>query len=918
MTRYERVQQILDEAVGGPTAPVGFHGAFWRNTTRDNFVVKKVLGLPLITLGMGAESNLIKALKGQTPFGADTGNPDADFNRMPSGREPVPDADIAFIQKWIDDGCPEDPFPAVGPLTWRKTNAPIASSRTDDIWFVNEKVGWAVNSDGNIIHTQDGGDTWNVQWTGPGVYLRCIGFANDQVGWVGTLSPGRRLLRTVDGGGSWTRVGNLPANAPVAVCGMSVVNESVVFASGTNRPADFPRVIKTTDGGANWTAIDMSAHASVLIDCYFTDASHGWVVGGKANEPTPTTRDKLKPVVLETTDGGATWVNRLAGQEGAFPLGEWGWKIQFLNASVGFVSLENFSAAAILKTTDGGRTWTRIKVNDPQMNVNLEGVGFIDERTGWVGGWGPGGFGQGGDPLGLSSATTDGGATWVNANEIGLRINRFRFFGSPVTAGYASGFTVYKYSSAPIPPAAMGVLAAPASRPLLPRAEISSDTLPIAIPLEVPVGAKRLTLRVWDWFGVDCGTILDEVLPHAGSRTFEWDGTDEHGNAVGKGDFIVRMTTDNHTASTTVSYRTPPARPAKPAALRAAAAARNPRFPAFAAPLPPRLRTVAALMREQQHDLEWLKNALQIAVQLEWATLPPYLTARWTIKDPDHYAAESVFEIRGEEMSHLGIACNLLVAIGGTPLFADPAVVPVYPGPLPGGVRPGLVVSLRKLSPEQAKVFMDIEYPTDGPIAMAMDANYNTIGDFYQAIRQAFVALNPPLTTNRQLSRSGSVRFSVLDTLAKVTDSIDLLLKQGEGSRTTPEESDGDLAHYYRFGELFHGRKLKQDLADGKWKFNGEELPALETWNMADIPVGGYQRADVPDGATWDRIVRFDAAYSTMLRKLQAAWTNGSLPDLRSAILSMSEMSDIAAELIQTPRPDGQGNYGPCFRFVSQ
>jgi hypothetical protein len=44
-------------------------------------------------------------------------------------------------------------------------------------------------------------------------------------------------------------VTNLPANAPVRICGISVVNVRVVFASGTNIPTDEPRVMKTTDGG---------------------------------------------------------------------------------------------------------------------------------------------------------------------------------------------------------------------------------------------------------------------------------------------------------------------------------------------------------------------------------------------------------------------------------------------------------------------------------------------------------------------------------------------------------------------------------------------------------------------------------------------------------------------------------------------
>lgn len=525
--------------------------------TRNDFVARKIFGLPLITVGDGAGSNIVKALKGQSPFGADLENPppDASFDRMPSGRAPVSDADIAFIETWIAEGCLEDETRPVTGRAWRKTNAPVANSRTDDIWFLDATTGWAVNSDGNILKTSDGGDSWTVQHSEPGVYLRCVGFANANIGWVGTLTRNRRLFRTTNGGADWSAVSGLPANAPVAVCGLSVVSDQVVFASGTNRPGDVPAMMKTLDGGATWIAWDMSAHASILIDTYFTDAMHGWVVGGKANVPTPTTRDKVKPVVLETTDGGATWVNRLAGQDAGFPFGEWGWKIQFLSGDIGFVSLENFDAGAILKTSDGGRTWARLAVNDMQGNTNLEGIGFVDERNGWVGGWGSSDFSRG-----SSSVTSDGGQTWRDSNEIGRFINRFRFFGNPVAIGYASGDTIYKYSSDPIPisPASTMLQSNPASL-LLPDRHATSTALPIRIRMNVPAGTKRLTLNVWDRFGVEIGCILDEIRPRSGSRSFSWDGRDGNGRAIGAGDYIARLTADDLAASSILTHRTRPA-----------------------------------------------------------------------------------------------------------------------------------------------------------------------------------------------------------------------------------------------------------------------------------------------------------------------------------------------------------------------
>jgi hypothetical protein len=109
MTRYERVKQILDQAVNN--ADIGAHRAFWRTLTRDAFVQKSVFGLPLVKLGDGPNSNLVLALRGRAPFGANIGTPNGRFNRMPDGFPPVADADIAFIQTWINDRCPEDAMP---------------------------------------------------------------------------------------------------------------------------------------------------------------------------------------------------------------------------------------------------------------------------------------------------------------------------------------------------------------------------------------------------------------------------------------------------------------------------------------------------------------------------------------------------------------------------------------------------------------------------------------------------------------------------------------------------------------------------------------------------------------------------------------------------------------------------------------
>lgn len=418
------------------------------------------------------------------------------------------------------------------PWIWQPTSAPNAG-RYDDIWFISELVGWAVNSNGNILMTTDGGENWVIQLRN-GPYLRCIGFASPQIGWVGALSNTRQLFHTSNGGDNWTLVNNLPADSPPRICGISVVNESVVFASGTNYPNLPARMMKTTDGGGTWTAWEMGQHAALLVDTYFTSPDHGWVVGGKTddNNPNPPNRSTVKPVVLRTEDGGATWENRAASIHDSLPEGEWGWKIQFLNDQIGFVSLENFSAGAILKTTDGGETWERKPINDQQGNINLEGIGFVDEDLGWVGGWSK------------SSETRDGGNNWTDANEIGQFINRFRFLGNPVSGGYSSGVTVYKM----LPQAVPDVRAAP-SNSILKTSDPGEFRGEAYVEFTVPAGASRLTIDIWDHFGAHVRTLADEKDPVAGDRSIAWKGEDDDGAILTPGNFIYRVTIDDSAES---------------------------------------------------------------------------------------------------------------------------------------------------------------------------------------------------------------------------------------------------------------------------------------------------------------------------------------------------------------------------------
>ena len=431
-------------------------------------------------------------------------------------------------------------------MPWSETSAP-PQDRYDDVWFFDENTAVAVNSAGEIRKTTNGGATWPRKFQTPlippdneAIYLRCLAFADRMTGWAGTLTPGHRMFRTRDGGETWSPVDNLPAGKPIKVCGLYAASKNVVYGAGTNDPRDGAGIIKTTDGGATWQAIDMSAHASNLIDIYFRDEQHGFVVGGFTNDPMPAYR-KVKPVILETQDGGRTWVNRLAGMESEFVTGTWGWKIQFINESLGYVSLENFTRALFVKTTDGGRTWKKIDVAG---NANLEGIGFLDDTVGWVGGWG--------NATTSTSFTDDGGQSWTDVDDdVGRVINRFRFFGTPPQFGYASGKTVYRYSPKPgVMPAAP---VAAAARSLIKSPDKTGYRSEVPIRIDVPSGAKTLAIQIWNRFGKKICVLLNESTPAPGARTITWNRRDENGDAVDPGFYIYRVTIDDNAESQVIS-----------------------------------------------------------------------------------------------------------------------------------------------------------------------------------------------------------------------------------------------------------------------------------------------------------------------------------------------------------------------------
>ena len=322
--------------------------------------------------------------------------------------------------------------------------------------------------------------------------------------------------------------------------------------------------------------------------------------------------------------------------------------------------------------------------------------------------------------------------------------------------------------------------------------------------------------------------------------------------------------------------------------------------------------------RRHPQDIKGLKDALQTAIQLEFSTIPLYLCAAWSIMDTANPDRHTILGIVKDEMLHMALACNMLSAIGGTPDICSSKAVPVYPGTLPGGIHPGMTATLRRLTPSTLDVFMAIENPKVPVVSdMAFSENSATIGEFYARLWTGFKQLKPKFAKSGQVE--GMLGLFTINSLDDVDLAINDIIHQGAGSTSSPmNDKDNGLAHYYRFAELHHGRRIVQT-PSGVWDFHGDVVDFPSVYPMADIPSGGYRQQDVP-AALWKSIQSFDQCYSAMLKNLEAALTGKEPHRFTDSVTQMRELSGIGVDLMKqpiSPENPGYGNYGPCFRLVT-
>ncbi len=355
-------------------------------------------------------------------------------------------------------------------IAWTDISPSGVSKRLNSIFFLSANVGWVVGDGGIILSTTDGGLTWTPKDSGINKDLNDVFFLDHDkwglekdYGWAVGDRAGpdqSTILRTTDGGETWSLQTNIENDTGIDFFGIHVVDPNKGWVVGKNG-----NIRKTLNGGVNWDFEDSRTNLH-LIAVFLLDTSHGWAVGedgiiliydGTVWKPQNAFTDEaLNAVwfvddrhgwivgdegVIAATLDGKEWITKTNSTVGSTDLfgvsftspytdtvgwavGESGkifksddagdtWALQYTagvqlndvcaissDIAVAVGDRQGPNQSTILRTTDGGVNWDLQTIQDDP-GKDLLGVFFIDANNGWVVG-----------RAGTVRITTDGGDTW--------------------------------------------------------------------------------------------------------------------------------------------------------------------------------------------------------------------------------------------------------------------------------------------------------------------------------------------------------------------------------------------------------------------------------------------------------------------------------------------------------------------------
>ena len=243
-----------------------------------------------------------------------------------------------------------------GGNTWTRQTSGTSNGLLS-VYFTDENTGYAVGQNGTILKTINGGTAWEAQTSSTTNVLNSVFFTDESTGYVvGGFSDAAVILKTTNGGTTWTEQSN----------GTIKGLKSVVFTSDQiGYAVGFGTILKTTNAGESWTE---QTYNATLNSVFFTDNNTGFAVGRIAGSI---------GLILKTVNGGITWTSQTTSNSNDLQ------SVNFTDGITGYVVGQN---GTILNTANGGATWV---AQSSGTTDSFNSIIFLGESVGYIiGNWG--------------------------------------------------------------------------------------------------------------------------------------------------------------------------------------------------------------------------------------------------------------------------------------------------------------------------------------------------------------------------------------------------------------------------------------------------------------------------------------------------------------------------------------------------
>lgn len=381
--------------------------------------------------------------------------------------------------------------------------------------------GWVVCLDTALIfHTTDGGVTWTEQQNIPANAKRIFDVTcfDELNAWTcGILGE---ILFTVDGGSLWevqtsglakyaTRIEFIDSAHGWAACGDGTVG-------------------RTESGGGTWEQIFTPWYTAEYYGVSFVNQLDGWVVAGY-----PDSLLTGQGLIISSNDGGIDWtlLYESPGYEDFFD-------VHFFHLLDGIIvgGDETDYSPLILKTTNAGLDWDTIPA--PANTYYLRAVDFVGDH-----GWAVGRFGT-------IIYTNDAGNTWTFQNNPAVNTLFDVDFTDTLHGLTCGDGIILRTTDGGQTWIDAGIHEHESEKTANASLQVHPNPFTKLTAINFEVGSRQYavgSLKIYDI----TGKLVKQwnyptIQP---SNHITWDGTDEVGNKVSVGVYVVRLESDGFTAT---------------------------------------------------------------------------------------------------------------------------------------------------------------------------------------------------------------------------------------------------------------------------------------------------------------------------------------------------------------------------------